>query len=215
MVALPQLPTPPALARQVQFIENDNRHVAEITLASGQVQSPGYAALRRHIRLPLPDQWEYTVASTICPHVVFCLSWASLQGGVIAVWNVNSRRWEHYSQSEYAVAAMLVPKLEAIITLHCVSNYVKALKHQVDVRSFKMLGVATTLSRKPKSAGFDPIKETVLQTALANANFSGFGPAGIFRYGNGETFCAHDAGNRIDFTSKDILQALKSLTTKR
>ena len=208
MRASPQLPNPKPLIREVRFLENDNLHVAEITLVSNQTQSPTYAGLRRHIWLARPDEWEYTVASSVGQYVVFCLSWASLQGGSIAVWSVASRSWEHCSQTEYAVAAMLVPELDAIITLHCVSNYITTFHHVVDFRPFRAPGCAATLRRKSIASGFDSQSESVLQTAAANASPSKFGPAGIFRYGQGDTFCAHDDGNRINFTALEILGAL-------
>lgn len=194
---------------KIRFRGGDNTHVAEISLRSGQKQSPTYAGLRRHIILPRPDMWELAAASAAGPDVVFCLSWASLQAGVVAVWNVESRRWLHCSETEYAVVAMLVPDLSAILTLHCVSNYVTPLQHAVEVRAIMAPSDPVEIAKKWRHSGFDPESEVIIQASDVEAMKRAPGPTGIFRYGGGENFCAHDDGERLDFTKQDILGALR------
>lgn len=178
-------------------------------MTSGKIQFPTYDALRRHIYLPRPEEWEYKSYSSVSHYVVFCLSWASLQGGVIAVWNTGSRQWDHYSPTEYCVSAMLVPDFEAIITFHCVSNYVTPLKHLVEVIRFRNPNVSTAIACKTRLCGFNPTKEHILQEAYGDYSPNKFGPLGIFRYSNGETFCAHDCGKFLSFASDDIRNALR------
>jgi len=188
--------------RRVHFRKGDDSHIAEIVLSSGEIQSPTHKALRRHIYLPRPSEWEDGVVSWVNQYAVFCLGWASLQGGAIAVWNSAARRWDHCCNVEYVACAMLALDLEAVITFHCVSNFVTPLRHEVDVTRFRNPNITASLTNRPKPGKLDLGKQTVLQSTRSSESSTQFGPAGIYRYGNGDTFLAYDSGYRINFTAQ-------------
>ncbi len=68
------------------------------------------------------EDFEGGFAKIIGNKILFCLTTACGQGGIVVLWNAETKEIEHISEASYCVAAGL--SSETIYTLHYVSNYV-------------------------------------------------------------------------------------------
>ena len=68
------------------------------------------------------EDFEGGFAKIIGDKILFSLSTASMQGGIVAIWNANSQKIEHISEGAYCVTANIYNG--KVYRLLCVSNFV-------------------------------------------------------------------------------------------
>ncbi len=103
---------------QVEPDSND-RHIVTIKLGPDvRLQKPTWKSLRRYWRYAKSSEVEYLALSRSGVFVVFCMTVASGQGGIVGTWNTVARRWEQVREASYVLCAMLVESLKAIVSFH-------------------------------------------------------------------------------------------------
>lgn len=199
------------------FHDIPGRYLCEIVLQSGQIQRPTWRGLYRYWSYAKSDEVEYMAASHTGQYVVFCMSVASGQGGIVAVWNARRRRWEHVSEANYVACAMLISDTPAILSLHYIARWgvpghhslcMTPLNRTLNGSAEISLPVRASYSKK----GFDPNRANIKQAAYGDYSENNHGPLGIFLLEDDRTILAHDCGNFYQASIDEVRKILESVT---
>ena len=148
-------------------------------------------------------------------YAVFCITVASGQGGIIAVWNTRRRRWEHVSESSYVACAMVLEEIPAVLTFHYVQYWGVAGHHSLLACPLNRTRQGEAEISLPVAAmhskdGFNPKLREVKMAAYGDFVKNDQGPLGIFLLQDGVSLFAHDAGNLYETSIEAVKDALKS-----
>lgn len=199
------------------FHDIPGRYLCEIVLQSGQIQRPTWRGLYRYWHYAKSDEVEYMAASHTGQYVVFCMTVASGQGGIVAVWNARKRRWEHVSEANYVACAMLIRDIPAILSFHYIacwgvpghhSLYATPLNRTLDGYVESSLPVPASYSKNE----FDPGCVNVGQAAYGDYSENNHGPLGVFLLEDNQTVLAHDCGNLYQSSVDEVRKVLESVT---
>ena len=195
--------------------DESSRHIAEIYLRSRQIQRPTWKGLYRYWNYAKPTEVEYMAVSHSGIYVVFCITVASGQGGIIAVWNTFRKRWEHVSEASYVTCAILLEDISAIISLHYISAWHIPGHHTIFATQINRTldGHADITKRvecKYFAKGFIANDKKISQAAYGDFKPNEFGPVGIFLLKDEESIFAHDMGNLYEFSIDSVINALRS-----
>jgi hypothetical protein len=191
---------------QVELNSND-RHIATITLADARQQKPTWKSLRRYWYFAKESEVEYLALSRSGVFVVFCMTVAQGQGGIVATWNTAARRWEQVYE------AMLVESLKAIVSLHYVSYYGVRAYHSIRIAPFDRTRngsaeIISLLNINCKTGRFGEADYNIIQRAYGNYVKGNYGPLGLFLLDDHQTFLGHDRGTLFEFTTAHVHDAL-------
>ena len=195
-------------------------YLAQVKLNCGVVQKPSWSGLRKYWPYATPRQIEYATASLAGPFAVFGFTVASGQEGIIAVWNVAKRRWEHISEASYVISAVLIEEINAIVSLHYVSYWGVVGHHRVEVRN---LNHTINGFAKVSSEVKLPDKRTATQISSLDMHVSAYGNSdgktpehsGLFLLRDRATLIAQDAGIRYQWSLHDLEKTLKKLSVNK
>ena len=182
---------------------------------SGEHLFPQWSDLVAHVGELDPESIEYTSVSHVGERVVFVLTYASGQGGVIAVLRVGGMVWEDIVEGSFTICALLIEELHAILSLHYVADFVTPGHHQLFVTELQS-SLDPAVSRpvrihcKSRRSGFHIKLGDVFQFALATAKPCSDGPTGFFYIEDEQRYYAHDAGNLFVVERAEIEYALAS-----
>jgi hypothetical protein len=195
--------------------EPTSNHLAQIFVQGGEVQEPTWKGLKRYWRYAAPAQIEYAATSNTGTFAVFCLSVASGQGGIVAVWNSTRRRWEHVSEASYVACALLLEEIHAIVSLHYVARWGIPGHHELFARPLDRTrgGFLDTSIRVDVLRKIGPLRlinEQIRLAAYGDYKPDDNGPLGIFLLNDRKTLIAHDAGNFFKFSMSDIAHSLNN-----
>lgn len=199
------------------FRDIPGRYLCEIVLQSGRVQRPTWRGLYRYWRYAKSQEVEYMAASYTGQYAIVCMSVASGQGGIVAVWNARRKRWEHVSEADFVACAMLISDIPAILSFHHIASwgvpghhslYVTPLNRTLDGFASTGLPVPASYSKN----GFDPERENVGQAAYGDYSENNHGPLGVFLLEDDGTILAHDCGNLYQSSIDEVRKVLESVT---
>jgi hypothetical protein len=197
---------------QVELDSNEH-HIATITRAHARSQTPTWKSLRRYWRYAKRSEVEYLAVSRSGVFVVFCLTVASGQGGIVATWNTVARRWQQVYEASYVACAMLVESLNAIVSLHYISCWGVPGHHSIYVAPFDrtkdgFAAISSQIGIERKTRRFAEANYNIIQRAYGNYVEGNHGPIGLFLLDDHQTFLGHDCGNLYKFTTTHVHDAL-------
>jgi len=105
-------------------IPNGGKFVMRIVLSNGKRQNPTWKSLSKYWELAKePDNFETIRAHSDRDRVVVCFSWASDQGGLVALWNCSDKNWEQFVGADYVIEAWIEWDISALMSVHEVHNF--------------------------------------------------------------------------------------------
>ena len=104
------------------YLKLSNRYLLEY-LVNGNKGIIKYSDLKKYYEYATKDDCEYINANICDDKIVICFTVAQGQGGVVAVWDTESKKFTHVSDGEYAVTATIYKN--KIYILENVSNFVE------------------------------------------------------------------------------------------
>jgi hypothetical protein len=190
-----------------------SRHIAEITLTTGDVQRPTWRGLNRYWGYANPLEVEYTAKSFSGDKFVLCCSVASGQCGRFAVWNTSNRRWIQVTEANHISCGLLFEELNAVISFHYIAYWGVAGHHSILVTPLtgsKSAGEEDSIlvPYEHNESGFNPHQYSITQAAYADYDTNDNGPVGIFYIKDSGVFYAHDARNLYTFTVDGLKEVL-------
>ena len=108
------------MIKSIKFIAKEDALI-EVGLESGGV-TINFSDIQPYWSYATEEDFEGGFAKIIGDKILFSLSTASMQGGIVAIWNANSQKIEHVSEGAYCVAADVYNG--EIYRLLAVSNFV-------------------------------------------------------------------------------------------
>jgi hypothetical protein len=194
--------------------DESSRYLAEVHLQSGQIQRLSWKGLHQYWVYAKAADVEYVAASHSGHYAVFCLTVASGQGGIIAVWNAFRKRWEHVSEGNYIACAIMLEEIPAVISLHYISCWGVTGHHAVLATPINrtldgFADMALPVNAEYSKQGFDSVNRRIKKAAYGKYISNEHGPLGIFLLDDANTLVAHDAGNLYFFSVAAVANALK------
>ena len=108
------------MIKSIKFIAKEDALI-KVGLESGKV-TINFSDIQPYWSYATEEDFEGGFAKIIGDKILFSLSTASLQGGIVAIWNANSQKIVHVSEGAYCVAADVYNG--KIYRLLAVSNFV-------------------------------------------------------------------------------------------
>lgn len=181
----------------------------KVILTNEEIQSPTWAGLKKYWPYASPDEVEYIATSFTSHYAIICMTVASGQGGILAVWDVNGRRWAQISENSYIYCALMDSNNKWLISLHYISNYVTPGRHSVWITPFvgvkdSFNDISILIQAHSSQSSFDPKGHEISNFALAPYIENEYGPLGIFYSNKTQTFFLHDAGTLFTIQKADI-----------
>lgn len=194
--------------------ENDPTTIALITLSSGSIQSPKWKSLQRYWSYAKYSEIEYSAFSISRDKFLCCFTVASGQGGIIALWDCNQRKWLHISEAAYVWCAQLNWEYEVIISLHYVSYWGVRPYHEVlatPITGIKDGGqdISYKLNVEYFREGFNLKDHCISEQSLGDYSENVYGPLGIFYDKKHEKYYIHDCGNLYKFSLDGLRATIK------
>ena len=202
------------ISRLSLCLDESSRYFAEVHLQSGQTQRPSWKGLHRYWVYAKAAEVEYLAGSHSGHYAVFCLTVASGQGGIIAVWNTFRKRWEHVSEGNYVACAMILENIPAVISLHYISCWGVPGHHAIYATPINktldgFADIALPVNAEYSKKAFDTENERIRKAAYGEYIGNEHGPLGIFLLEDANTLVAHDAGNLYKFSVDAVASTLK------
>lgn len=108
------------MIKNIKFITNEDALI-EVELENSKVNI-NFSDILPYWPYATEEDFEGGFAKVIGDKILFSISTASMQGGIIATWDANSQKIEHISEGAYCVTANIYNG--KVYRLLCVSNFV-------------------------------------------------------------------------------------------
>ena len=183
--------------------------LAEITLSNGIVQKPSWSSLKDYWPDVNSTQIECATTSHAGSFAVFSFTIASGQEGIIAVWNVVEYRWQHISSASYVISALLIEKINAIVSLHYVQYWGVTAHHVIRIRPLDntknfSAEISLQLRLPPKSEVIEISEQEVRAYSQSASGSNSGATAGLFLMTDDITIIAQDADDSYRFSIEDV-----------
>ncbi len=178
--------------------------LAEIHSSENKTHPLLWNSLTPYWEYATPDDCDYIASSYIQNYAVFTILTAQGQGGIIAVWDLLSKKWCHVSGADYSIACLLDLDKNQLITFCYISNFTTPGYHaifstELDNSLNGKIEKTTKVETENLTKSFSEVQTaSIIQEAYGSFSENISGPMGIFKLDDG-SFLAHDAGNLYRF----------------
>lgn len=108
------------MIKSIEII-NDENILLRVVLANGKTQYIKYDALQKYWNYASNEDVEGINITSDDKYIVICLTTAQMQGGIVAVWDIDASKVVHYQNGDYAIVAQKTKN--KILTICEISNY--------------------------------------------------------------------------------------------